>query len=160
MQSALHNRFHLPRRPLIRKTLKCVYTVFAGLLIIILFPQNYLKPIGILPIIAGLAYWHYLLLPKWNYVVEVTRERLQIANNSYFWKTLQSLKLGRQGSRRSLHLVFVENRRRYEVTLRDDILGFEQLAHECFWHANDFPELELQSNSGSLSSTAATKTEG
>lgn len=160
MRSYLHNRFHLPRKPLIRKTLKGIYTAFSGLLIIALIPTPTLKPIGIIPVIWAMVYWHYWLLPKWNHTVEVANKSLKVGSTSYPWETLHSLKLEHHGSRRSLLMVFIERGRRYDLILKDDIMDFEELAQQCFWHANDFPGFSTQSNSGSKTSTADTRTDG
>lgn len=160
MHSYLRNRFHLPRKPLVRKTAKCVYFAFAGVLLIALIPKAEFKVAGIIPIIWSWAYWHYLLLPKWGYSVVVGSNSLEIGSKRYLWTELQSLKIEHQGSRQFLQLIFLHKSQRRMVLLQNDIADFDDLARQCFWYANDFPSFNHQSSTGDLSSTAKTKTEG
>lgn len=160
MHDYSHDSFHLPRKPLIQKTIRCIYLVFAGLLVIALTPNPDFKPAGAIPILWSLAYWHYLLLPKWNFVVEVDLNSLKVGSSVYPWSTLHSLKLEHKGASRFMQLVFVDKGRRYDLILGDELLNFEELARLCFWHANDVTDTQNQSNSGFKISTSTTKAEG
>lgn len=160
MKYALHNQFHFPRRPLVYKTLHCAYAAIAGLLLIALLPVIEWKSIGGFVLIGALARWHFFILPDWSYKVELHYDFLKVGNAKYLWSSFESIKLLREASKRSLHMVFRTKGRRDDILLSDSLENFEYLAQQCFWHANQVQESADQFKTGSKTSTSRTKADG
>ena len=135
MSAKKTKRYRLPRWPLLVDTYHCLLRGIPGLIIIAL-PIGYWKLLGVILLLWGLGVWYIFVMPKWRYVVYTDFDNLYIGNKAYPWSEITELKIDREGEHRVLQLSGRSGLLPYKLSIKDDILDFDELAQECFWHVN------------------------
>lgn len=128
--------YHLPRWPLFRQTVRCFLWIIFGLLVLNFPNSQYLYWAGLIPITWAIIFWFIILSPKWHYTIHTDYDNLYIRGKVYPWADITELKMERESEHRILRLSGHSERLPYQVFIRDDILRFDELAQECFWHVN------------------------
>lgn len=129
--------YHLPRWPLFRQTARWLLWIVAGILLLNLPNTRYLHWVGLLPLVwCGLS-WIFVLSPKWQYVIRTDLDNLYIGKKTYPWSEINELTIDRAGDHRILVLHGRSGLSPYQITIKDDVLDFDELAQECFWSVNE-----------------------
>lgn len=137
--------YHLPRWPLFRQTIRCFLWGVAGILLLNLPYTQYIHWIGVLPLAWCVLNWFFVLSAKWHYVIRTDLDNLYIGKKTYPWSEISELKFDREGDSRLLILHGRSGLRPYHLTIKDDIVRFDEFAQECFWNVNS-PKEQAESS--------------
>jgi hypothetical protein len=88
----------------------------------------------------AIIFWCIALSPKWHYVIRTDFDNLYIGDKVYPWADVTELKIERNNAHRILRLNRRSGKTSHQVSIKDDILGFDELAQECFWQVNTLRE--------------------
>lgn len=126
--------YHYPRWPLVKHTAACALWLLAGAGIVAA-PIGHARWLGLLPIAHCGFQWHFRLQPKWSYIVHMDHEKLQVGATAYLWDSFDHFQIERSGdSKRCIHLIGRNGL--LDIEIKDDLPGFDELAHTCFFHVN------------------------
>lgn len=137
MPASDFRNYHLPRWPLFTQTVKCLLWIIFGILILNFPNFHFLHWTGLIPITWAIIFWFIVLSPKWHYTIHTDYDNLYIGSKVYPWAEITELNIERDDTHRLIHLKGRSGIRPYLISIRDDVLGFDELAQECFWHVNE-----------------------
>lgn len=130
--------YRYPRWPLVKNTMECAGGMLVGAGILFA-PIGHGRWLGLLPIAYCGYQWHFRLQPKWSFVVRMDHEKLQVGSTVYPWSSFDQFHIGQNGeSKRYLHLTGRNGL--LDIEIKDDLPGFDELAHACFFHVNRIDE--------------------
>lgn len=149
--STCHSKnYRYKRWSLVKMSAGCLSWLLVGLGIALL-PIGLGRWTGLLPGAYSVMRWHFVLYPKWKYVVRLQADKLVIGSKSHLWSQLDQLQFERIGQSRYLHLSNLDGT--LDIEIKDDLPDFDSLAQNCLLYMNRKDEpLEpekSQPNSGS-----------
>jgi hypothetical protein len=123
--------FRYSRLQLIRKSADCIPWGLLAVVLVLTAPYGVFRWLGLLPLVGCVAYWIFVLHPKWHYVIRVDEKRLCISSAVYRWSQLDNLQMERRNGRRSIRLTDKDGK---ELVIKDDLPEFRELTQACLFH--------------------------
>ncbi len=121
--------YHLPRGPLIWRTIFCALVASPGIWLL-LYGFSAYKAIAWLIIGSALLGWYVLVYHQWMYSVRVDRDGMTVGSRFFSWDNIGPIETESIGDRRRIRVRLKNSRRTKNVFIGDDVRGFDELSEQ------------------------------
>ena len=119
--------YHLPRGPLIWRTIFCALVASPGIWLLLYGSSSY-TTISWLIIGSALFGWYVLVYHQWMYSVRVDHDGMMIGSRFFSWEHIGPIETESIGDRQRIRICLKNARRTRNVFIGDDIHGFDELS--------------------------------